>query len=106
MRSVNERAVDEATAYYHVNRSKEYLNLLGFPDVMNHSVGVKAADPNLDNSFYSPVTKSVSFGMGGVDDAQDPDIVYHELGHAIQDDQIPDFGQPSFRQPGRSGRSG
>ena len=45
LRSVDQRAVDEATAYYHANRSKEYLNLLGFPDVMNFSIDVDAADP-------------------------------------------------------------
>ena len=44
--------------------------------------------------------------MGGVDDAQDPDIVYHELGHAIQDDQIPGFGQPSFSSLGDPGALG
>jgi hypothetical protein len=93
LRSVDQRAVDEATAYYHVNRSKEYLNLLGFPGVMNFSIGVDAADGVVgDNSHYIPATKSVEFGTGGVDDAQDPDIVYHEVMHAIQDDQIPGFG--------------
>jgi hypothetical protein len=35
LRSVDQRAVDEATPNYHVNRSKEYLNLLGFPGVMD-----------------------------------------------------------------------
>lgn len=94
LRSVNERAVDEATAYYHVNRSKEYLNFLGFPGVMNFSIGVDAADGSLgENSHYVPSTKSIGFGTHGVDDAQDPDIVYHEVMHAIQDDQIPGFGQ-------------
>ena len=93
LRSVDQKAVDEATAYYHLNRSKEYLNLLGFPGVMNFSVGVNAADVFAgDNAFYSSFEKSIHFGTGGVDDAQDPDIVYHELGHAIQDDQIPGFG--------------
>src|SRR6185503_8500429 len=92
LRSTNQRAVDEATAYYHANRSKEYLNLLGFPGVMNFSIGLNAADVGVgDNAFYSAVEKSIHFGTGGVDGAQDPDIVYHELGHAIQDDQVPGF---------------
>ena len=98
LRSVNQRAVDEATAYYHANRSKEYLNLLGFPDVMNFSIDVNAAHPFIgDNAQYSPVSKSIQFGTGGVDAAQDPDVVYHELGHAIHDNQIPGFG------PGEAG---
>lgn len=93
VRSVDQRAVDEATAYYHVNRSKEYLDALGFPSVMSHSIDLDAADPSLgDNAVYSPLEKSIHFGTGGVDDAQDPDVVYHELMHAIQDDQVPGFG--------------
>jgi VCBS repeat-containing protein len=93
LRSVNQRAVDEASAYYDVNRSKEYLNALGFPSVMDHSIDLNAADPFTgDNSFYSSVEKSIHLGTGGVDDAQDPDVVYHELMHAIQDDQVPGFG--------------
>ena len=51
MRSVNQRAVDEATAYYHVNRSKEYLSQLGFPSAMSFSLNVNAtADALGDNS--------------------------------------------------------
>ena len=93
LRSVDERSVDEATAYYQVNRSKEYLNLLGFQGVMDHSVDIDAADPTLgDNSQYISATKQLDFGTGGVDDAQDPDVVDHEVMHAIQDDQIPGFG--------------
>lgn len=45
-----------------------------------------------DNSFYSPVTKSLTFGTGGVDDAEDAEIILHEYGHAIQDDQVNHFG--------------
>ena len=46
-----------------------------------------------DNSFYSPATKSLTFGTGGVDDAEDAEIILHEYGHAIQDDQVPGWGQ-------------
>ena len=34
----------------------------------------------------------MTFGRGGVDDAEDADIILHEYGHAIQDDQVPGFG--------------
>ncbi len=93
-RSVNQGAVDEVTVYYHVDRAKGYLNDLGFPGVMNFSINVNAHDAALgDNSHYIPSTNVLEFGTGGVDDAQDADIVYHEYGHAIQDHQVPDFGQ-------------
>ena len=104
LRSTNERAVDEANAYYHANRSKEYLNQLGFPGVMNFSIGLNAADVSVgDNAFYSAGEKSIDFGTGlGEDGAQDPDIVYHELGHAIQDDEVPGF--PNGEETGALGR--
>lgn len=91
-RSTNQAAVNEANAYYHVNRSKEYLNHLGFPGVMDHSIAVNASGTSWDNSFYDGDSKSLEFGTGGVDDAQDPDVVAHEVMHAIIDDQVPGFG--------------
>ena len=45
-----------------------------------------------DNSFYSPGTKALTFGRGGVDDAEDAEIILHEYGHSIQDNQVPGFG--------------
>ena len=47
-----------------------------------------------DNSFYRNGTKklTITFGKGGVDDAEDAEVVVHEYGHAVQDDQVPGFG--------------
>ena len=47
---------------------------------------------NLDNSLYSPSEKTIQFGDGCVDDAEDADVIYHEYGHAIQDDQVEGWG--------------
>ena len=92
-RSASQHAVDEVNVYYHLNRSKERLNSLGFPGVMNFSIAVDAHDPTLgDNAHYVPSTKILEFGEGGVDDAQDGDVAYHEYGHAIQDNQVPGYG--------------
>jgi hypothetical protein len=38
-----------------------------------------------DNSHYVSSTGIVAFGDGGVDDAEDDDVVIHELGHGIHD---------------------
>ena len=93
LRSANQRAIDELTVYFHANRSKEYLDALGFPGVMAFSINIDAADPVIgDQSFYDPAVIELHFGEGGVDDGQDPDIVYHEYAHAIQDDQVPGYG--------------
>src|SRR6185369_15961153 len=47
-----------------------------------------------DNSFYRNGTKklTITFGKGGVDDAEDAEVVVHEYGHSVQDDQVPGFG--------------
>ena len=45
-----------------------------------------------DKSFYSSEDHALHFGDGGVDDAEDADIVLHEYGHSIQDNQVPGFG--------------
>ena len=45
-----------------------------------------------DNAFYQPANDLLFFGAGGVDDGEDADVVIHELGHAIHDDQVPGWG--------------
>ena len=92
-RSLSQPALDEVNVYYHLTRSKEYLNLLGFPGVMNFSINADAHDSALgDNSHYVASGHYLEFGQGGVDDAQDADVIYHEYGHAIQDNQVPGYG--------------
>jgi len=46
-----------------------------------------------DNSWYSPGERTLTFGTGDVDDAEDGETVLHEFGHALQDAICPDFGQ-------------
>ena len=46
-----------------------------------------------DNSWYIPSQDLIQTGTGGVDDAEDPEVVWHEDGHATQDAQVPGFGQ-------------
>jgi len=82
--------------YFHIDRVQRYLQSLGFNDVCNRSIRVDAHGASgADNSFYignSTGTGSLVFGDGGVDDAEDAEIVLHEYGHAIQDNQVPGFG--------------
>jgi len=92
-RSVNASFADEINAYYTINRAKARLDAVGFPGVMNFSINTDAHDPTLgDNAHYVPSTKIIEFGVGGVDDAEDGDVGYHEYGHAIQDNQVPGYG--------------
>jgi Zn-dependent metalloprotease len=93
LRSANQNAVDETTVYYAANNAKEYLDQLGFPSVMAFSINTNAHDiATGDNAYYSPQGKYMVFGTGGTDDGQDPDVISHEYGHALQDNQVPGYG--------------
>jgi hypothetical protein len=87
-----ERGFAEAMAYFHVDRVQRRLQDLGIVDVLARPLEIDVAAQEEDNSHYSLVTKDLHFGTGGVDDAEDAEIVAHEYGHAIQDAQMPGFG--------------
>lgn len=90
--SRNTLGFEQANAYFHLDRAQARLQALGMLTVNNRPQGASVDAQNADNSFYSPNSQRLSFGVGGVDDAEDGDIVVHEYGHAIQDDQVPGFG--------------
>jgi hypothetical protein len=83
--------------YFHVDRAQRYIQSLGFSDTTANGIDdrtqVVVADAfKDDNSFYSPFTRKIKYGSGGVDDAEDADVILHEYGHSIQDDEAPGFG--------------
>lgn len=85
-------AFDAAMAYFHIDRMQRYLQSLGFSTVVHRAIPVTVHYNGEDNSFYSPSTESLNFGDGGVNDAQDADVISHEYGHAIQDSEASGFG--------------
>ncbi|MFS8084824.1 MAG: M36 family metallopeptidase [Acidobacteriota bacterium] len=87
-----DRAFKEVMVYFHIDRVQRYLQTLGFKNVLNRPIPVNIDGQRDDNSHYSPSDRDLTFGTGGVDDAEDADIILHEYGHAIQDDQVPGFG--------------
>lgn len=87
-----DRAFKEVMVYFHIDRIQRHLQELGFKNVLNRPIAVNIDGQRDDNSHYSPSEKNLTFGTGGVDDAEDAEIILHEYGHAIQDDQVPGFG--------------
>lgn len=83
---------EEVMAYYYIDYCQRYIQSLGFTTVNNRQQIVGVNTIGEDNSFYDPRTKRITFGSGGVDDAEDAEVIWHEYGHAIQDDQVPGFG--------------
>ncbi|MGW4208847.1 M4 family metallopeptidase [Lentzea sp. NPDC004789] len=83
---------EQTNAYWGVTEAQKYIQSLGFKNVNNESQKITTVGLTDDNSFYDPSKDQITFGTGGVDDAEDLEVVWHELGHAIQDAQVPGFG--------------
>lgn len=86
----SEDGFEAVTAFYHIDKSMRYINeTLGIPCVPYQGAngGLVFFDAHgansADNSFYS--NGQLQFGEGGVDDAEDADVILHELGHGLHD---------------------
>lgn len=80
-------------AYFHIDSIQRYFQSLGFDDVNAESQDVLTLPIlGFDNSFYQPGNDLIAFGAGGVDDAEDAEVIIHEYGHAVQDAQVDGWG--------------
>jgi len=84
----NDQGFEAVNAYWHVDNSLRYINqTLNIACIPLTNAGILWYDPHGldgdDNSYYS--NGRLVFGEGGVDDAEDADVVLHELGHGIHD---------------------
>ena len=77
-------------AYHHITETQRYFQTLDLPSGANaERQNVLANSFGADQSFYSPGADMIELGSGGVDDGEDGDVIVHEYGHAVQDDQAP-----------------
>ncbi|MCX4670843.1 M36 family metallopeptidase [Streptomyces sp. NBC_01381] len=87
---------EQVMAYFWVNESQEYLQSLGFgtelPGANDRAQPVRINQWGADNSFFTDKKAEIRFGKGGVDDAEDAEVVVHEYGHAVHHAQVPGFG--------------
>lgn len=69
---------------YHIKHFQEYIQSLGFTNIQNQ-LWVDAMGTFADNSQfdYSGQEPYIYFGIGGIPDAEDADVIVHEYGHAI-----------------------
>ena len=86
---------EQAMAYYWITESQKYIQSLGFGvwrrPVNKVSQAVRINQWGLDNSFATDRHDELRFGKGGVDDAEDAEVILHEYGHAIHFSQSPTF---------------
>ena len=83
----SDQRFDETMAYYWVTQSTSYAQSLGFKNVNNRQLKIDVNGTTDDNSWYSDGT--LTFGTGGIRDAEDAEVIFHETGHSIQDSQVP-----------------
>ncbi|MGW7195889.1 M4 family metallopeptidase [Streptomyces chryseus] len=87
---------EQVMAYFWVNESQEYLQGLGFgselPGANDRAQPIRINQWGSDNSFFTDRKAEIRFGKGGVDDAEDAEVVMHEYGHAVHHAQVPGFG--------------
>jgi hypothetical protein len=94
---------EEANTYYAITEVQKLIQALGFTAANNRSIPVDVHFTTVDNSFYSSTDRALHFGDGGVDDAEDGDIVVHEYGHSIQDNQVPGWAPGGDTEQGAIG---
>lgn len=81
-------------AYYHLGAFRDYLHSLGDTLAGQDSIRVDiAGQSGADGSSYSDFNRLLSLGTGGVDDAEDPDVIIHEYGHSLHGDMCPNTNQ-------------
>ncbi|MEZ4769462.1 MAG: PepSY domain-containing protein [Caldilineales bacterium] len=90
---------EEVMVYHYVDATQRYVQSLGYSDANTPANGIRqqpiAANAHWfsqDQSFFSASDGALHFGDGGVQDAEDPDIIVHEYAHALQQDQVPYWG--------------
>src|SRR3954447_3321557 len=94
----DEDEFEQTMAYYWVTQAQRYIQSLGFgstlPAVNKRQQLLRINQFGGDNSFYREGTGklTITFGKGGVDDAEDAEVIVHEYGHSVQDNQVPGFG--------------
>lgn len=87
----NADGFEAANVFYHTDNNLRYINeTLGVTCLQNVNgthTGVLWFDPSgengADNSHYT--NGELVFGEGCVDDAEDGDVIWHELGHGLHD---------------------
>lgn len=87
---------EQVMGYYWVTEAQKYIQSLGFGSTLRpinmESQDIRINQLGIDNSFSWDKHDLLRFGKGGVDDAEDAEVILHEYGHAIQDSQMTPFG--------------
>ena len=87
---------EQVMGYYWITQAQRYIQSLGFgsalPAVNKRQQLLRIDQFGGDNSFYREGTGklTITLGKGGVNDAEDGEVIVHEYGHSVQ--EVPGFG--------------
>jgi hypothetical protein len=92
----NDDRFEQVMAYYWITTAQNYIQSLGFGSTLRpvnkESQDVRINQYGQDNSFSTDTKDELRFGKGGVDDAEDAEVILHEYGHSMMDSQQVPFG--------------
>ena len=78
---------EQVMGYYWITESQKYIQSLGFGSrfrpVNKEPQRLRINQWGADNSFATEHKDEIRLGKGGVDDAEDGQVITHEYGHAI-----------------------
>jgi hypothetical protein len=82
---------EQVMGYYWITEAQKYIQSLGFGTtrrpVNKESQDLRINTWGQDNSYSWDKHDVIRLGKGGVDDAEDAEVILHEYGHAIHDSQ-------------------
>src|SRR5512146_312511 len=98
---------EQVMAYYWVTEAQKYIQRLGFGvsrrPINKESQNIRINQYGIDNSYSWDKHDVLRFGKGGVDDAEDAEVILHEYGHAMMDSQMVPFGYGTSVEAGSIG---
>lgn len=97
--SRSDNRFEQVNAFYHLTAYQLYMQSIGF-NLVNYRIDVDANGwSGADQSSFSRGTNppSLRFGEGGVDDAEDADVILHEYGHAMSHSASPNSNMGTER---------
>lgn len=86
-----EDGFEDVMVFHHLTQYQLWVQNLGFTNLANFAIHADAHGYQADQSNFnaSATPPRLSFGEGGVDDAEDSDVIIHEYGHAISNSAAP-----------------
>lgn len=86
----SESGFEDVNVLYHITEYQKYVQSIGFTNLANFPIPCDAHGFNgQDQSAFIWSPQQLIFGEGGVDDAEDADVIIHEYGHVLSFNAAP-----------------